>query len=57
LTRIPTGFSHARFIGSGVRLRRVIDEVVREELFENIEVPPVLDLLGTPADDGFRRIS
>src|SRR5262249_30263892 len=45
-------------IAAGVRrLRRVIDEVVRKELFENIEVPPVLDLLGTPADDGFRRIS
>jgi hypothetical protein len=35
----------------------VIDEVVREEFFKNIEVSLVLDLFSIPANDGFRRIS
>jgi len=34
----------------------VVDEIVREEFFKNIEVPFALDLFGISANDGFRRI-
>ena len=37
------------------RLRCVVDEIVSEELVENIEVSPPLDLFGVSADDGFSR--
>jgi hypothetical protein len=55
-TNMAVELTHARFVGSRARLRSVIDEVVREEFIENIEVSPVLDLFGIPADDGFRGI-
>jgi hypothetical protein len=38
------------------RLRRVIDEVVGEKLFENVKSSFPLNLFGISADDGFRRI-
>jgi len=52
-TNIGVEFSHTRFVGSRVRLRRVIDEVVRKEFFENIEVSSALDLFGISADNSF----
>jgi hypothetical protein len=41
-------------IGGGSGLGGVIHEIVREEFFENIEVPFALDLFGILADNGFR---
>src|SRR5215813_9255759 len=52
-THIRVEFSHTRFIWSRVRLGCVIDEIVREQFFENIEVPLALDLFGISANDRF----
>jgi hypothetical protein len=50
-------FPNASLIGRGSRLSGVIDEIAREELFKNIEVPFALDLFGiSAADDCFGRI-
>src|SRR6516165_923330 len=54
-TKIGVEFSHTGFVGCRPRLRCVVDEIVSEELVENIEVPPPLDLFGVSADDGFSR--
>jgi hypothetical protein len=55
-THMAVELTHARFVGSGVRLRCMIHEVVREEFVENLEISPVLDLFGIPADGGFRGL-
>jgi hypothetical protein len=48
-----------QFAGSGLvrrasRLRRVIEKIVGEKLFENFEIASALHLLGVAADDGLR---
>jgi hypothetical protein len=48
--------SFAGLIRGGSGLGGVIDEIVREKFFENIEVSLALDLFGISADNGFRRI-
>ena len=55
-SNIGVEFPHACFVRSRVRLWCVIDEIVREEFIENIEVSPALDLFGISADDGFGRV-
>jgi hypothetical protein len=45
---------HTVLVGSGVRLGRVVGEVVSEEFLEDIEVPTALNFFGVPADDGLR---
>jgi hypothetical protein len=54
-TKIGVELSHTGFVGCRPRLRCVVDEIVSEELVENIEVSPALDLFGVSADDGFSR--
>src|SRR5215470_19874763 len=54
-TKISVEFSHTGFVGCGPRLRCVVDEIIGEQLLENIEVSPALDLFGVSADDGFSR--
>src|SRR6516165_8545948 len=53
--KIGVEFPHTGFVGCRPRLRCVVDEIVSEELVENVEVSPPLDLLGVSADDGFSR--
>ena len=55
-TQIGIELAHARLIRRHVWLRRLIDEVVREELFENVKSSFPLSLFGISTDDGFRRI-
>src|SRR5215469_3264296 len=52
LAQIGVQFSHAGLVRRRARLRRVIDEVVREQLVEHVEVPPALHLLGVAPHDG-----
>jgi len=52
-TNIAIELTHPRFVGSHVRLRRMVDEIVGEQLLENIEVSPPLDLFGISAHNGF----
>ena len=56
VANIAVEFTHTGFVGRHVWLRRVVDEVVREELFEDVNSSFALDLFGISADDGFRRI-
>ena len=44
VTNIAVQFPDARFIGCHVRLRGVVHEIVREKVFEEIEVAFALDL-------------
>ncbi len=53
---IAVNLAHARFVGRHVWLGCVVDEVVREKLFEHVKFSFSLDLFGISADDGFRRI-
>src|SRR6516165_6773656 len=46
----------ASLIGAGSWLGGVIHEIVRKELFEHVEVPSALNLLGITAHHGFRRV-
>ena len=46
----------AVFIWSGVWLGRVVNEVVSEKLFEELEVPAALYFFGIAADDRFRGL-
>lgn len=46
--------SCAVFVGSAVRLGRVVEEVVGEDFLEDVEVPTALHFFGVPADDRFR---
>jgi hypothetical protein len=43
----------AIFIRGSVGLGRVVNEVISEELFEDLEVPTALHFFGIAADDGF----
>jgi hypothetical protein len=43
--------ANAGFVRSHVGLRRMIDEIVSEQLFEDIEIAFALHLFGIPADD------
>ena len=52
-TNIPVEFSYACLVWSRVRLRRVIDEIVREEFVEDVKPSFSLDLFGIPAYNGF----
>src|SRR5215472_12567698 len=54
-TKIGVEFSHTGFVGSGPRLRCMVDEIVSKELVENVKVSPPLDLFGVSADNGFSR--
>src|SRR5262245_39251933 len=54
-TKIGVELSHTVFVACRPRLRRVVDEIVSEELVENIEVSPPLDLFSVSADGGFSR--
>ena len=53
---IGVELSYARFVGSRARLQCVVDEIVGEQLLENIDVSPPLDLFGISAHNGFRRV-
>src|SRR4029077_2489648 len=53
VANIAVEFTHACFVGRHVWLRRVIDEVVREKLFENIKSSFSLNLFGIAAHHGF----
>ena len=53
-TKIGVEFPHARLVWSRARLRCVIDEIVGEEFFENLEVTLALDLFGISAHNRFR---
>jgi len=44
---------YAVFIRSGVRLGRMVDEVVGEELLEDVEIPTALHFFGIAPDDSF----
>src|SRR5262245_32269610 len=48
-TNIPVEFSYACLVWSSVRLRRVIDEIVREQFVEDIKSSLSLNLFGIPA--------
>ena len=50
---IPVEFSYACLVWSSVRLRRVTDEIFREEFVEDVKSSLSLDLLSIPADHGF----
>jgi hypothetical protein len=52
-TNIRVEFSYACLIWSRARLRRVIDEIVGEELIEDVKSSLSLDLFGIPAYNGF----
>src|SRR5215469_673939 len=52
-TNIRVEFSHACLVWSSVRLWCVIDEIVREEFLENVEVSHPLHLFGVSAHDSF----
>ena len=56
LAHVSVELSNAGLVRTGSGLRGVIDEIIREEFFEHIEVPFALDLFGISADNGFRRI-
>ena len=53
-TKIGVEFPHARLVWSRARLRCVIDDIVGEEFFENLEVTLALDLFGISAHNRFR---
>jgi len=55
LTHVDVESADASLIGRGSGLGGVIHEIVRKEFFEHVEVPLALDLVGIPADNGFRR--
>ena len=44
-------------IGRAVGLGRMVEEVGREELLEDIEVSTALHFFGVPPDDGLRRLA
>jgi hypothetical protein len=46
VANISVEFTHAGFVGRHVWLRCVVDEVVREQLFKNVEPSFALDLFG-----------
>jgi hypothetical protein len=55
---LPKGLveaARAGLVRRHVGLRRMVDEVVGEELLEYVEVPLALHLFGIPADDGLGR--
>src|SRR5215468_9383829 len=52
-SNIRIEFSYACLVRSRVRLRRVIDEIVCEELIEYVKSSLSLDLFGIPAYNGF----
>src|SRR5215475_13134392 len=52
-TNIRVEFSRACLVWSSVRLRRVIDEIVREKFVEDVKSSLSLDLFGIPAYNGF----
>jgi len=56
VAHIAVEFTHTGFVGRHVWLRCVIDEILSEELFENIESSLALDLFGIAAHHGLRCI-
>jgi hypothetical protein len=54
-TEISVEFPDTRFVWRRARLRGVINKIVSEQFFEDIEVPVTLDFFGIPADDSFGR--
>jgi hypothetical protein len=44
---------NAVFIRSGVRLGRMVDKVIGEELLEDVEITTALHFFGIAADDSF----
>jgi hypothetical protein len=52
-TNVRVEFSYACLVWSGVRLRRVIGEIVGEQFVEDVKSSLSLDLLGVPAYNGF----
>jgi hypothetical protein len=56
VANIAVELTHTGFVRGHVWLGCVVDEVVREELFEDVKSSFALDLFGISADDGFRRI-
>src|SRR6476620_9854867 len=56
VANIAVELTHTGFVRSHVWLRCVVDEIVREELFEDVKSSFALDFFGISAYDGFRRI-
>ena len=52
VANIAVELTHAGFVGRHVWLRCVVDEVVREQLFKNVEPSFALDLFGIAAHHG-----
>src|SRR5215472_14399252 len=52
-TNIRVEFSHSCLVWSRVRLRRVIDEIIGEELVEDVKSSRSLDFFGIPSYNGF----
>src|SRR6267143_6007591 len=55
-THIAVELAHACFVGRHVWLRCVVDEVVREEFFEDVKSAFSLNLFGISAHHSFRCI-
>jgi hypothetical protein len=53
VTHIRVEFSYACLVWSGVRLWRMIGEIVVEDLVEDVKSSLSLDLFGIPAYNGF----
>jgi hypothetical protein len=53
----PIQLSRARLVGCAAGLRRVVEKIIAEELFEHIEVPAALHFLGIAANDRLCRFA
>ena len=53
VAHIAVELAHTGFVGRHVWLRRVVDEIVREQLFKNVEPSFALDLFGIATYHGF----
>src|SRR6266481_4735526 len=56
VANIAVELAHTGFVGRHVWLRCVVDEVVREELFEDVKSSFSLNLFGISAHYGLRRV-
>src|SRR5262245_45238858 len=56
-THVSVELSDTRLIGSVPRLRWVVDKVVVEQFFEDLEVPLSLNFFGIAADDSLRGVA
>ncbi len=51
LTHVGIELAHAFLVGSGARLRGVIDEVIGEELIKDLKITLALNIFGVTTDD------